>query len=425
MRSLLKFLVPIAGGALVAALAACGSGSSNNSTPATLLLINATQSATLTLSLNGTAVQSNVAAGSVSASAASVSPGTYTITVASSTGSPSSSTQTLGLASGQAYTMVAYDRDGVIYPALFTDNQAVPVGGYGTLNVANISPDSGPLDVYVVAPGTTTLAGLAPTIPAGVASAAILVAGTYEVVATASGNGADVRLTLPSVTVANGQIQTLALTSTPGGALVNGVLITQGGGVAFSPATNARVRVVSALPQSGGSAVVATVGSTALTNVFAPNIGAYTLVTGGTSTYSITVAGTPVAGLPAATFTTGGDFTILVYGTTASPLVAVFTDNNQSAAGHSNLRLVNAAVTATGGVTMSVNGVTVATSVGYGAASAYFPVNPSSTASLQLFVPSVAPWSLNNVVLTSSGVYTVFVLDASVTPPLTIPHADR
>jgi hypothetical protein len=176
------------------------------------------------------------------------------------------------------------------------------------------------------------------------------------------------------------------------------------------------VRVVSALPASAAAAVVATVGAQTLAPVYSPNPGAYTLVTGGTSSYSITAGGAAVSGLPAATFATGADYTILVYGTTAAPKVSVFADDNhQAVGGQTNLRLVNGGINATGGVTLYNNNVVVATSVGYGAASTYVGTISSGVSTLQLVTPGVTPVTAT-AQLVSGSVYTVFVLDSTLTP---------
>ena len=429
MGSLIKTLKALAWLALLAALAACGS--SNNSSNTTIRFVNATRTTALSVTLNGTAEFSNVAPQS-GTSYSTVGTGTYTVTVASPSASLSSSTQSIGLAASQSYTLLAYDRDGAIFVAAITEDQTVPATGYGTLGGINLSPDSGPLDVYVVAPGTTTFTGLTPTFPnlqGGTSTAfATLVDANYDFVATASGNPLDIRGKVSAVAVSNGKNLTLAFTSTAGGALVDGVLLTQGSSVTFSPTTNARVRVVSALPTSGSFLVAATVGGTALPSVFAPNAGSYNVVSGGTSTYSVSVSGTAVASLPSATFATGGDFTILVFGSATAPSVSVLTDNNQTpVAGNVNLRLVNAATAAnvTGGLTMYDNGVQVASSVAYGAASGYFGVTVSGSTPLQLIVPSLAPVTQLVSLATPGAVYTVFVLDNASPPPPFTPYLIR
>jgi len=187
------------------------------------------------------------------------------------------------------------------------------------------------------------------------------------------------------------------------------------------------------LPVAGATNVDATVGTVNFTPVFAPNPGTYTLVAGGTSTYSISIGGTPIASLPAATFNAGGDFTVLVYGTVATPSVAVFTDNNQLpvVGGDVKLRLINAAVSDPGGLTLSDNGVTVASAVGYGQASPYFGVATSPQSVLNLIQPSVGLRSTTVSLTPAGSVFSIFVInipdstDPTKNVPTLFPIRDR
>lgn len=416
---MIRFVKPLIVFALAALVAACGS-SSNNSAPASVRLINASHASSLTLSLNGANQFANIAPAS-STAYVQISPSSYTLAVTATSGSLSSVTQVIGLGSGQYYSVVAYDRDGAVVANLVTEGQSLPSVGYALLGISNSSPDSGALDMYVVSTSATTVAGLTPTFESagfGAAPAFTTFAdGNYQVIVTATGNPNDVRFRIPSLQLASTQILLLAFTSTSGGALLNGVLANQGGSVSFSPTTNARVRAVSALPSAGATAVVATVGGTALAPVFSPNPGTYALVPGGTTSYSITVAGTAIATVPSATFATGGDFTLLVYGTTTAPLVSVFTDNNQAPiAGDVNLRLVNAGVSVAGGLTMYDNNVQVASAVAYGAASPYFGVQESATSNVELIAPTLTALNVTPSLNVPSSVYTVFVIDGAMMP---------
>jgi len=157
MPPAMRILLCAAGAIVASLLTACGSGSST-ATPANIRLVNATATA-LTMSLNGGYDLAGIASDSVSGYE-SVPPGTYTVSVASVDGSLASSPQTLGIGTAQNYTTLAFARGNVVYAATITDNLAVPVAGFTTLDVANVAPDAGALDVYLVASGTTSLAGL-------------------------------------------------------------------------------------------------------------------------------------------------------------------------------------------------------------------------------------------------------------------------
>ena len=418
-----RFLKALAPAIVAAALIGCG-GSGNNSSPVALRFVNASQNQSLTVSLNGVVQFSAVAAATATAYA-QVTSGNYTVTVSSATGVLASAALSTGLTSGATFSLVAYTRDGAVVATLIAETQTAPAPGLGLVGVANISPDAGSLDVYVVPTGTASPSGLTAQFPfSGFGAAPVfttLVAGTFDIFVTAAGNPADIRMHLTSVPVALGEIRMLVFTSTPGGALVNAAIMDQAGTVQFFNTTEARVRLASALPTSPAIPVTGTVGSVALKNVFSPIPGSYTTVTGGTSTYTVSVNGTAVASVPAATFAVGGDYTILAYGTVAAPVVAVFTDNNQvPPGGNANLRLINAGATNAQGLTMYDNNVVVANSILYGQASAYFGVAESATSMLQLIAPGATPQSNTATVsLNSPGaVYTVFVIDSTLTPYL-------
>ncbi|HYA66154.1 MAG TPA: DUF4397 domain-containing protein [Burkholderiaceae bacterium] len=389
MRKLLR-----AAGAIVACLlTACGSSSST--TPADIRLVNTTGTS-VTMTLNGgyaLTVNSNSLSGYEQ-----VPPGTYTSSVSSVNGSLNPSSQTVELGTAEAYTSIAYARGTSVYSSTITDNLAVPAIGYATLDVANISPDAGQLDVYLLAPGTTSLSpGNSPNFSSVAfqtqSTAATFTAGSWNVIVTGAGDQSDVRLTLigsagaGAITLTSQQVGTLALTDTPGGTLVNAFVITQGvgGTVTAYPNTAARLRVLSAVTTTPPSAVVlTTTAGTVLPTVYAPNESGYVLVTAGDTIATITVAGTAIA-IPAGAFAAGNDYTVLVYtSATNVSTAALLTDNNELSGVSSEVRVINGAVTPVDGVSVNYGGVPIATGVFLGDASAYTGVKPSASAILSV-----------------------------------------
>jgi len=419
-----KSLLTLLAAATCLVLAACGSHSSSSAAVSNVRFVNADAAAFLEVNFNG-AVQF-AAQGPASASAyLSLPSASYAVTVSGTSGGSTvaSPPLTLSLNGSLTYSLIAYVRDGAVFVTAVTESQAAPAAGTSTLGVSNLSPDSGALDVYVVAPGTADLTGLVPTFASTIfrptPGYATFLAGTFDVVATAAGNPRDVRMRWPSVSLGSGLIQALVTTSTPGGALVNAALLTQVGAVDFLATTNARVRLVSALPTTAAAPVTATVGTVSIGPVFSPNPGTYTLVAGNSTAYTLSVNGTAVATLPAARFSTGGDFTVLVYGTVGAPLVALLTDDNQLplVAEQVNLRLVNGGVNVPGGVSLYANNVQAANQVGYGDASDYFSV-VSADSVLELIEASAAPVSTTVLLSPAGSVYTMFVIDTTLTPYL-------
>lgn len=427
---------------VLSVLTACGSGSTT--TPALIRLVNAsTVNSTLELSLNetyNTAATPATPNSAIASAYVSVPPGTYTESVFATSGvGLSSGTQNVGLGTGQSYTTIAYNRGSGVYFATITDDLSTPPTGEATVDFANISPDIGQVDIYVLqttaANPITSLTGLTATISSlsQVSQAIVLNAGTYDVFVTPAGSPSDIRLHLTSLPFVSGQIATIALTSTQGGALVNGVLINQGGSGQNVPNTQARVRVFSALPVSADAGVevsipgATAVGSTApasggnLPLVYAPTHTVYVPVdlASGASTQisSVTVNGVAVSGLPTTALTSGGDYTVLVYGTVASPLVAVFSDDNQLISNQPSVRVINAAVTAPGGINMIVNTIEDAETVAYGAASPYSGVPNAGGSTDSVLVIGSGYNQSTTTSLVSGSVYTVFVYDPA-QPPL-------
>jgi len=232
---------------------------------------------------------------------------------------------------------------------------------------------------------------------------------------------------VPSASLQSAEIVTLALTSTVGGALVDGTLIQQGGPIQFVPASMARVRLVTAFPANGSSnsSVAATVGGTALPALISPSVGTYQLVPGGSSSYDVTVDGTAATEAPTASFANGGDYTIVVYGSPTSPAVAVYADDNQTTSGGANIRLANEALPA-GGLTIEDDYVPVDSNVQYGAASSYAGVTASSESLLQISSPvaSFPTYTASNVNIQAGSVYTFFVLGTA-SAPIEVLSKDR
>jgi hypothetical protein len=435
MRTLLCSAAAIA----ISLLTACGSGS-GTTVPANIRVVNDTADSVI-LSLNGLTTIPTQVSNATSAYVA-VTPSTYTLSVATSSGLTGAST-TVGLGTAQNYTALAYERGKNIYSAVYTDNQAVPSAGFSSLNIANVSSDAGPVDVYLLphaASGTPSLTGYQPTFTSvqglstatTLASTAAATASTpaiaWDIVVTRAAAPSDIRLTLSNPIFASSQAYTLGLTATAGGGLVNAVLIPQGLTTAvYTPATQARVRVWSALPTGSAAAVVTTVGTAQLSIDYAPSPTPYQLVPANSAVTALTVAGTAIGTLPADTFAAGGDYTILVYGTgspVGAPAALILTDTNQVVANYASVRLINAAVNGSAGLTMYVAGAEGASSVVYPTAATattayvYTGVKPASAAPLLLLGAGyTGPQSTAQ--FTSGSVYTVMVYDAAQAPLIT------
>ncbi|HYB50531.1 MAG TPA: DUF4397 domain-containing protein [Burkholderiaceae bacterium] len=387
----MRTLLCAVGAVVVSLLTACGS-SNNNTTPANMRTVNTT-STPITTTLNGGYPLVGIASDTASGYA-SIPPGTYTISVSSVNGSLNPSSQTVALGTAENYTTIAFQRGNSAYTTTITDDLSIPAVGYTTLDVANASPDAGALDVYLLPPGTTSLSpGDSPNFAAvqGTQSPpATFTTGSYNIIVTGAGNQGDVRLSIigangaGAVSFTSQQVANLALTDTPGGTLVDGFVITQGagGGVVPYPNTMARVRLISAVTTSSPPPTVGltTAGGTAI-SVAAPNSSGYKLVSGGDSVATMTVGGAAITA-PAGTFVAGNDYTVMAYTSGGTNVATILTDNNQIRAVSASVRVINGSVSPADGITVYYGGVPIANQVQLGAASAYYGVQPSSSAVL-------------------------------------------
>lgn len=238
-------------------LTACGGGGKGGST-AQVRLLNATQSyAQLDLTVNDKTINSKVGYATVGDYGGVDTSNTATRVLESTVGTSVSAT-TPTLAGNTNYTFISYGFAGAIRTSLLEESQAAPDANKAKLVVLNLAPDAGALDVYVT-PSTDSLDTATPltsNLQGGAGSGYTQInSGTFRVRVTGySKKGDDLRLDIPAVTLDSASVNTLILTATNGGVLVNGMHLVQKGAVKSYPNTLTRVRAVSAL---AGTPVVA------------------------------------------------------------------------------------------------------------------------------------------------------------------------
>lgn len=408
---------------IAAFLSACssggGGGDSSSSSTASVRLVNLTSASDVTLTVDDTSVGGAVAAGAASGYSSVDADTVGVFSSSTSAALSTSATSSTTFAGDTDYSVVAYERGGQIKLLLLTETDTTPSSGFALVTVNNADADAGNLDVYVVSPGAD-VTDRSPTFSVSVSSTSIsnsVSAGTYDLVVTATGKAADVRLRLPSVQLTSGDVINLILTPTSGGALLDGALVRQQGAISFLRNTNARVRVAAALPAGTGAnpVVVAMVGGTALGQVTAPSVGSsYGLVPAGATSYAVQIDGAPLTSLPAHTFASGGDYTILAYGSSpAAADVEVLTDSNRLPANSGvRIRLVNAGVP-TAGLSLSANSISLVSEVVFGDSSAYSSISAGSN-QLVVTSPAISFTTFTSTQsLSASSVYTLFVLNLS------------
>lgn len=241
-------------------------------------------------------------------------------------------------------TFVAYGPTGGFGTLRLDEDESQPDSGEAKVQVASAATDAGSLDVYLTAPDVS-LGDASPTFsalaPGSVASLPVTVDdGTYRLRITAAGSKTDLRYDNAAVTLASRSVTHFVVTGTGGGFLVNVAALPQRGAMTLLRNDMARVRVAAGITdaatvtvRAGDDTVAAAVPYTTLTG--------YQLVSAGDSSLEILVNGVPVL-TTSATLEPGADFTLLLYGTVASPAGAMLEDANRLQSGQlAQLRLVN------------------------------------------------------------------------------------
>lgn len=322
-----------------------------------------------------------------------------------------------GVSKGVAHSLITYTTGGSVRTVFVTDSEGAPTSGSAKLRVFNTSTEAGTVDVYLtsvggsvndVSPFTSSL------IAERFSGFTEFTRGSYRLVVTAAGDKTDLRLDLPSITLADQQVATLILTTTPGGVLLNGLVVNQAGTLTAQKNPSARVRLVAGTTASG--TVAATLNGTVLSSgLRSPTVGTYALVPAGALTSNVTVNGTAVnAGTLSAE--PGADLTLMVLGTPTAPVVTLLSDDNRPPTTSSNakLRLVHGVNNLMGGLTLTADYSAVATDLGFGGASTPANVPSSTTYRLEASSPSSSLYLATDVTLQATRSYTVFVLgDAS------------
>lgn len=398
-------------------LTACGGGGGGSSNTQVRLL-NATRSyAALDLSVNDKSINTKVAYASVGAYGDVDTNATATKVLTSDVGTSVSAT-TPTLTSGSNYTFITYGFAGAIRTTLLQEAEVVPDANKAKLLVLNLAPDAGALDVYVTTATDPidTATALTTNLQGGAGSGYIQInSGTFRVRVTGYNKRTDLRLDIPAITLDSASVNTLILTASDGGVLVNGISLVQKGAVKNFANTQSRVRTVAAL--TNGAAVGSNVnGQQMFSSAISPLISDYVTTASGASTLSATVNGAAVS-FNAPTLTAGNDYTLLVWGDAAAPKMSVLNDDNRlpTVAGNVKIRLVNAIAAQTSGVSLNVDFSSVASNVLPGTASTPNSISSTTASQVDVTVPTSATSIYTNTALAfpANSVWTFFAVPSS------------
>lgn len=405
--------------ALTLTLLATGCGWVPEAGQAQVRLVNATTGyGALTLAVDDKTVVSGVAFGG-NAAYADAEDGTNTAEISADGSATVLVSTSVSMSKGDKYALLAYGKSGALSTVLLDENAGEPSSGKALVRVINTAADAGKLDVYLTGTSETLTGSNALQADAtyGTLNPYVTInAGTWRLRVTAADTAADLRLDLPSLVVPERTVFTLVLTPGAGGVLVNAIVVVQEGGVDLKTNPQARVRVVAGAAASG--AVTAGVAGTTLMNgVASPSLTAYTLVPAGTATVSATVDGSSAA-LTSATLAGGGDYTLMVYGSSAAPAATMLTDDNAlpTSSSQVKVRLVHGLGDLSGALAMKIDFGAVADGVALGTASAYTALDATTTAQVDVTNGSQTYYSATDRTFAANGVYSVFLLGSTANP---------
>lgn len=406
-------------------LGACGGGGDDED-KAKLRVLNATGDiASVDVTVDSDKIDERVHAAAVATDKVSdyknLDDATYTLRLRRAGGSTALAAYTLTADRDRHYTAVATGREGSLKLAVVDEVEKAPSAGNAKLRVFNSGIDTGAVDVYLT-DTSTRLEEVSPTV-AGVSGGTIgfhttIARGTYRLRITGKEDKNDLRLDVAEFVLADKAIVNLILQPTVGGVLVNAIVLPQKGAPTLFKNTVARARLVAGVTQNG--AVTAQVGSTQVnTNLRSPSVGSYTLVPAGSQTMSVSVNGVSIIN-SAQTLQAGGDYSLLAYGEASAATFTLLADDNRLplTATRAKMRLIHAAANVGGGLTLAKDFVAVANDVPYGSTSTPAQVDNATKARLEVTSPLFAkPLYFNDeVVITSGGVYSMFMLGGAATP---------
>jgi hypothetical protein len=354
--------------------------------------------------------------------------GTYTLNVNSAGNSTTLFTGAYSVSKDAHYTAVVWGPQAQLHLSTIPEDEdaAGIAAGNTRVRVFNATTETGSVDVYITAAGAD-LSASTPT-QGGIGSGQLagfkeIAAGTYQLRITGVGKPDDIRLDT-SVTLSSGAFQTLVVTASAGGTLVNGTLIQQQGNATALTNTKARVRLVASVDSAG--VVAANVSNTLISSgLISPRVqGFYTLVPAGNVNLSLRVNGAAVLNTPQAlTLTPGADYTLLVYGSASNVLLTTILDDNRLplSTTRTKIRLVNG-VASLDPLALSVDygAVSASSYVVAGTAAPYAQIASNLGALIEVDSPTLGimyqTTRTNGDPLTGQGVYSLFVLSGKAAP---------
>jgi hypothetical protein len=326
-------------------------------------------------------------------------------------------------------TYIAYGSTGRFATVKIDEDVSDADDGKTKVQLVNLS-EAGLVDVYftdddVALPDATPQFSQISTSP----GTSTIVSGTYRLRVTGTGDTTDLRLDIPSVTLDSKKVTTYILTGTPGGVLVNAVVLPQQSTLSATHNSKARVRAANGI-SSGTRTSVAIGGLSLLSNQASGVINnKYGQIDAGSVAVALSVDGTPVS-IPNQNLAAGGDYTLLLWNDSSGPQMTLVSDDNRlpSTSGNSKIRLMNGISTLGAPISLAVNFSSITGDIDLGMASDYTEVEGGANNTLDVTnantTDPVIP-TQSDVSLQSDSVYTFFVADSGSGQPVGRLRKDR
>ncbi len=401
---------------LLGLLSACGGGTDR--TKAQVRLVNASDYASLEWRVDDQVRQGDVAYGG-SEAYLEIDPGKAATRISEPGAAAPLLSFTPAVSERRRYTLLSYGPLGTLRQQLLDDEIGEPADNRALLRVFNAAADAGALDVYLTGANDALdrAVALHSAVAYGTAAAPLAIdSGSWRLRVTAAGSKSDVLLDVP-VVLGNRAIATLVLTPTSGGVLVRALVLAQRGPITRFDALQSRLRVAAGLTDNATVQLAFDPQAPLVAGLGSPALGLYAVVPSGSGapTLAVNKQAVPVSAFDRMP---GADYTLLVYGTPASPRTAWVADDNRlrTEPGKARLRLVNglADLPAGGSLAVRVDGLQIASGVEPGLASAAQPVDatPGGTTNgtIEVAGPAGTVFSTTQQQLREAGVYSVFVL---------------
>jgi hypothetical protein len=343
-----------------------------------------------------------------------ISSGTRDVKVRSSTTQTVLSDKSTAFAEGTNNTLLMYGRRAALQTLVLADDTTAISTGNFRVRVVNLAPDTG-VDLYLATGDISSLPTTIASAGYGVITGSADVApGTWQVTITAAGTR-DVLLQSTAQSFTAGNHYTVAVVPSPGGKLVNAILLMQGGDATLLQNSTARLKATNAIADAAAVNFRAD-GTALLLNVPFAASSSYVTIAQGSHALQLELSNVPgaVATSLTRTLDPARDYSVIAAGTSAAPQLVAFSDDNSlPAAGFAKVRFANV-MAGSAAADVQVNFASLVGGLAFGTASAYYSVAPGTTYTLTFASNGglTVLATLSPAELDAGGVYTAYLLGA-------------